>query len=60
MNNLKEKRKNKETFVKDPFHEIINDIFDEFNFNVKIPSGERNYMKQPKSNNKVKQDIERI
>jgi hypothetical protein len=57
MNNLKEKRKNKETFVKDPFHEIINDIFDEFNFNVKIPSGERNYMKQPKSNNKVKQDI---
>ena len=57
MNNLKEKRKNKETFVKDPFHEIINDIFDEFNFNVKIPSGERNYMKQPKSNNKVKQYI---
>ena len=57
MNNLKEKRKNKETFVKDPFHEIINDIFDQFNFNVKIPSGERNYMKQPKSNNKVKQYI---
>ena len=36
---------------------IINDIFDQFNFNVKIPSGERNYMKQPKSNNKVKQYI---
>ena len=57
MNNLEEKSKNKETFVKDPFHEIINDIFDQFNFNVKIPSGERNYMKQPKSNNKVKQYI---
>ena len=60
MNNLKRETGNKTTFVKDPFHEIINDIFDQFNFNVKIPSGERNYMKQPKSNNKVKQDIERI
>tara|TARA_B100000780_G_scaffold132269_1_gene92764 strand:- start:762 stop:944 length:183 start_codon:yes stop_codon:yes gene_type:complete len=60
MNNLKRETGNKTIFVKDPFHEIINDIFDEFNFNVKIPSGERNYMKQPKSNNKVKQDIEKI
>jgi len=57
MNNLKSETGNKTIFVKDPFHEIINDIFDQFNFNVKIPSGERNYMKQPKSNNKVKQYI---
>jgi len=57
MNNLKRETGNKTTFVKDPFHEIINDIFDQFNFNVKIPSGERNNMKQPKSNNKVKQYI---
>jgi len=60
MNNLKEKSKNKETFIKDPFHELINDIYDPIFFNVKIPSGEKNYMKQPKSNNKVKQDIDKF
>ncbi len=55
MNQVKNQNLNKEKFIKDPFYEIVNDIYDPYYFNIKIPSGEKNYMKQPESKNKVKQ-----
>ena len=55
MNNLKDKNSNKEKFIKDPFYNIIEDIYDPLIFNVKLPSGEKNFLRQPKSKNQVKQ-----
>ena len=48
---------NKNKFVKDPFYDLTKMIYDPINFNVKIPKGEKNLTKQPKSKNEVKQKL---
>ena len=59
MNYLKNEQKfmdNKKKFVKDPFYDITKMIYDPILFNIKIPEGEKNLIKQPESTNEVKQE----
>ena len=58
MNNLKENSKKLNTsnnFIKDPFYDLIENIYDPIYFNIKLPTGEIDFNKQPKSTKKVKQ-----
>ena len=58
MNNLKKSSKKQicsDNFIKDPFYHLIKDIYDPIIFNIKLPTGEIDLNKQPKSTNKVKQ-----
>ena len=43
-------------FVKDPFYDLTKMLYDPIYFNVKIPKGEKNLIKQPESTNEVKQE----
>ena len=59
MDYLKNEQKimdNKKKFVKDPFYDITKMLYDPILFNVKIPEGEKNLIKQPESTNEVKQE----
>lgn len=56
LNKIPENKNSNKKFIEDPFHSIVIGIIDPIYFNVKIPKGENNLLKQPKSANKVKQE----
>lgn len=57
MNNINNLTKKKETkFIKDPFYDLIKEMYHPIYFNIIIPKGEYNFINQPISKNEVKQE----